>query len=65
MKSSVEEVNYERTIDVRATPDLVFRALTREMDRWWTTSVEGSLASVGETVKAVKRRAKLTHFGGL
>ena len=52
MNSFVDEMNYEKTIDLRATPDRVFQALTKEMDRWWTTRIEGSLMSVGDTVKA-------------
>ncbi|MEP2473303.1 MAG: SRPBCC domain-containing protein [Paracoccaceae bacterium] len=51
MDTEVEVANYEKTIDVRATPDQVYRALTTEMNRWWTTQTEGSLISVGDKLK--------------
>ena len=51
MNTIAKQANYTTEIDVQAGPDQVFRALTTEMDRWWTTQTEGSLISVGDTIK--------------
>ncbi len=45
------QANYKKTINVQATPDHVFKALTTEMDRWWTTETDGSLSSIGGRIK--------------
>ncbi len=51
MTEVAEYADYVKTIDVHATPEQAYRALTSEMDRWWSTHVEGALESVGDTIK--------------
>lgn len=51
MTRTAEQANFVKTIDVRETPEKVFRALTHEMDRWWSTHVNGALDSLGAKIK--------------
>ena len=43
------ENSYRRTIVVSATPSAVYRALTREIDRWWAPDAN-SAQKLGDTV---------------
>ncbi|AZA82887.1 hypothetical protein C1637_17925 [Chryseobacterium lactis] len=40
--------NYTHTIEVRATTDKVYQALTREIPLWWTEMFEGSSLHIGD-----------------
>ena len=35
--------HYRKSIDVAAKPHTAYVAITQEMDRWWSTHVEGSI----------------------
>ncbi|MGE0410330.1 MAG: hypothetical protein AB7P23_13870, partial [Amphiplicatus sp.] len=51
MAQPADDANYVKTIDVRATPDQAFRALTQEMDRRWSVHADGTIDAVGATIK--------------
>lgn len=51
MADTAVQAHYEKTIDVHTTPDRVFLALTAQMNLWWTTHLQGSLESAGDTIK--------------
>lgn len=40
--------NYQEKIVVSASPEAGFAAVATQMNQWWTTSVEGRLAKVGD-----------------
>ena len=40
--------SYAREISVAAPPGKAYRALTKEVDRWWTTDAEGDASTVGD-----------------
>lgn len=51
---------YAKRMDIAAEPAAVLRALTKDIDRWWTTSAQDASAT-GSTV--VVRKNSVTHSG--
>lgn len=45
--------SYSAEIVTDATPEAAFAAVASEMDKWWTTSVEGRFEKPGDKVKVV------------
>ena len=44
--------NYQAKIRVLASQDVSFQAIATQMDKWWTSTIEGGLERVGDKVTA-------------
>lgn len=51
--------SYSATIEVTASPDTCFEAITKQMHLWWTETTEGEISEVGDRIKAIFP----PHFG--
>ena len=45
--------HYTASIEVSASPEASFEAVAKQMNRWWTETVEGGLNRIGDTVTAI------------
>ena len=45
------EKNYTRTISVKASPEIIYRALTEDFEQWWTTAGGSVFKQMGDRLK--------------
>ena len=57
----MSEQSYSRELTVSAKPEAVYKAITKEIDKWWFTNA-GEISKVGQVIKFVHWTMRITEL---